>query len=112
MKIFLIMAMLLMGWGISYAHDGKHPVNSTMKKWFDSLRSGKGPCCSDADGTALSDVDWESRDGLYRVFVRGQWVDVPKDAVLMQPNLYGLTMVWLAPTMNIQIRCFIPGALI
>ena len=32
-----------------------------LKAWFDGLKSGKGPCCSDADGTAVSDVDWEIR---------------------------------------------------
>ena len=38
-----------------------------IKAWFDKLASGRGPCCSDADGTAVSDVDWESKDGHYRV---------------------------------------------
>ena len=36
--------------------DGRY-ANSPLKEWFDSLRSGKGPCCSDADGSAVSDVD-------------------------------------------------------
>jgi hypothetical protein len=38
--------------------------------------------CSDADGMSISDVDWTSHDGHYRVQVRGEWVDVPDDAVL------------------------------
>ncbi|MCP1742425.1 hypothetical protein ABIF65_002392 [Bradyrhizobium japonicum] len=42
-------------------------TNAELKAWFDGLRSGKGPCCSDADGSALSDTDWESKDGHYRV---------------------------------------------
>ena len=46
--------------------DGRY-ANSPLKQWFDSLKSGKGPCCSDADGYALSDVDWESGNGHYRV---------------------------------------------
>jgi hypothetical protein len=29
--------------------DGRY-ANSPLKGWFDSLHSGKGPCCSDADG--------------------------------------------------------------
>lgn len=32
-------------------------TNAELKAWFDSLRSGKGPCCSDADGSALQDSD-------------------------------------------------------
>jgi hypothetical protein len=46
-----------------------------LKGWFESLHSRKGPCCSDADGTALSDVDWEAKDGHYRVRIEGQWWD-------------------------------------
>ncbi len=38
-------------------------VNPDLKAWFESLKSGKGPCCSDADGTAISDADWESGNG-------------------------------------------------
>ena len=94
------------------AHDKNHPVNSSMKSWFDSLTSGKGPCCSDADGSALSDVDWETKGGHYRVRINGNWIDVPDDAVLKQPNLYGKTMVWPISTLGyITIRCFIPGVL-
>lgn len=97
--------------------DGRY-ANNPLHAWFDSLRSGRGPCCSDADGTALSDVDWESRDGHYRVRVPVapgskvvEWVDVPDDAVLTEPNRSGVTMVW--PTywgVGTGIRCFIVGA--
>jgi hypothetical protein len=34
--------------------DGRYAA-SPLRDWFDQLRSGKGPYCSDADGTALSD---------------------------------------------------------
>lgn len=97
--------------------DGRY-VNSPLKPWFDSLKSGKGPCCSDADGTALSDVDWDIVDGHYRVRIEGKWWPVPDDAVLTQPNLYGKTMVW--PNTHrglddilerVDIRCFIPGSM-
>jgi hypothetical protein len=57
--------------------DGRY-ANSPLKSWFASLRSDRGPCCSDADGYALSDVDWETKDGHYRV--RIQWFDVPPEA--------------------------------
>src|SRR5437773_12444582 len=39
------------------AHDPNRPE---LNSWFDHLASGYGTCCSNADGTALSDVDWES----------------------------------------------------
>jgi hypothetical protein len=97
--------------------DGRY-AGTPLHSWFDSLRSGKGPCCSDADGTALSDVDWESRDGHYRVRVpiaegsdKSEWVDVPEDAILTQPNLSGRTMVWpFYGYQGLTIRCFIVGA--
>lgn len=90
--------------------DGRY-AGSALKPWFDSLRSGNGPCCSDADGTALSDPDWESSGDHYRVMINGEWVDVPADALISVPNLYGQAMVW--PHWldgKPQIRCFIPGA--
>jgi hypothetical protein len=91
--------------------DGRY-ANSPLKQWFDSLRSGKGPCCSDADGSAVSDVDWESRDGHYRVRVEGEWVDVPEEAVITEPNRVGRTMVWpIRGYGGLTIRCFMPGSM-
>jgi len=89
--------------------DGRY-ANSPLKPWFDSLASGKGLCCSDADGTALSDVDWQSNDGHYRVWLDGAWHDVPDDAVIKVPNLAGRTMVWpMRGVVGLTIRCFMPG---
>lgn len=96
--------------------DGRYAA-SPLKPWFDSLKSGKGPCCSDADGSAISDADWESRDGRYRVRLEDQWWDVPDDAVITEPNRAGRTMVWpvyqraLDGLLKINIRCFIPGSM-
>ncbi|OKO85594.1 hypothetical protein [Bradyrhizobium sp. AS23.2] len=99
-------------------------TNAELKAWFDGLRSGKGPCCSDADGSALSDTDWESKDGHYRVrvprlgyVVDGQqqdfvWVDVPEEAVISEPNRVGRTMVWpIYGYTGVTIRCFMPGSM-
>jgi hypothetical protein len=106
----------------SHARDDGRYANSALKPWFDSLRSGKGPCCSDADGYALSDVDWQSAGGRYRVRIPRSnddadknvlvWVDVPEDAVITEPNRAGRTMVW--PIWGYQgptIRCFMPGSM-
>jgi hypothetical protein len=97
--------------------DGRY-ANSPLKEWFDSLRSGKGPCCSDADGTALSDVDWETKDGHYRVRIKDQWWDVPDEAVIKEPNRAGRTMVWPVIyysvanlPLRVEIRCFMPGTM-
>lgn len=99
--------------GSAMARDDGRYANSPLKSWFDSLRSGKGPCCSDADGSVVSDIDWESKDGHYRVRLWGQWIDVPDDAVITEPNRAGRTMVWpMWGTLGISIRCFLPGSMI
>jgi hypothetical protein len=91
--------------------DGRY-ANSPLKQWFDSLKSGKGPCCSDADGTAVSDVDWESSNGHFRVRIENEWVDVPDDAVITEPNRVGRTMVWpIRGYGGLTIRCFMPGSM-
>lgn len=108
------------------ARDRGQFVNTSteLKAWFDGLRSGKGPCCSDADGSAISDSDWESKDGHYRVriprlgyLIEGReqelvWVDVPEEAVISEPNRVGRTMVWpIYGYMGVTIRCFMPGSM-
>jgi hypothetical protein len=98
--------------GSAMARDDGRYANSPLKSWFDSLKSGKGPCCSDADGSAVSDVDWESKDGRYRVRLEGQWIDVPEDAVITEPNRVGRAMVWpIRGTLGTTIRCFMPGSM-
>jgi hypothetical protein len=100
--------------------DGSYR-SSPLHEWFDRLASRKGLCCSYADGHAVEDVDWEARDGHYRVRLPRDvdsedmiWVDVPDDAVITEPNRAGRTMVW--PVYNdfypdISIRCFMPGSM-
>jgi hypothetical protein len=107
----LIASAALFG-GSAVARDDGRYADSPLKSWFDSLRSAKGLCCSDADGSVVSDVDWESKDGHYRVRLDGQWIDVPDDAVITVPNLAGRTMVWpLKGASGISIRCFLPGSM-
>jgi len=110
--VVLLMLPLASGPGAARDPDGRY-ANSPLKQWFDSLKSGKGPCCSDADGYALSDVDWESGNGHYRVRIEGDWVDVPDEAVITEPNRAGRTMVWpIRGYGGLTIRCFMPGSMI
>jgi hypothetical protein len=113
-RIVGVMLLMVVASPPSYARDRGQFPNSTaeMKAWFDGLRSGKGPCCSDADGSAVSDVDWESHDGHYRVRIEGQWIDVPDEAVITEPNRVGRTMVWpIKGYMGMTVRCFMPGSM-
>jgi len=97
--------------GVSARDDGRY-ANEPLHAWFDQLASGKGLCCSFADGFSVQDVDWDTQDGRYRVRLHGEWIVVPENAVVTEPNRYGPAVVW--PYMDAegstQIRCFLPGA--
>ncbi len=109
----LLVASLVLWGGNALGRDDGRYANSPLKPWFDSLRSQLGPCCSDADGFAVADPDWESHNGRYRVRLDGQWIDVPDEAVITEPNRAGRTMVWPVKTaFGISIRCFMPGSMI
>jgi hypothetical protein len=94
------------------AHDNGQFTNSPLKAWFDTLASGKGLCCSFADGVSVENVDWDTQDGRYRVRLNGQWIVVPDEAVVTGPNRFGPAVVW--PYQDgagaTHIRCFMPGA--
>jgi hypothetical protein len=103
-------------WLVFGAASGHERTRPDLDGWFQGLKSEQGPCCSNADGTAVADVDWDVKDGHYRVRIDNKWIDVPDSAVLHQPNLFGPTMVWplrtwAAQNENIIIRCFIVGTL-
>jgi hypothetical protein len=95
--------------------------DSPLHDWFEHLASGKGLCCSFADGYVVEDADWQTTaDGKhYRVRVplsagsiQMNWVDVPDEAVITEPNRAGRTMVWpLYGYGGVSIRCFMPGSM-
>lgn len=126
-RVVTLALMLAVAWCVVSLVNGAHArdldgryAQSPLKQWFDGLRSGKGPCCSDADGSAVSDADWESRNGHYRVRIQNksvlgdpmEWFDVPDDAVITEPNRAGRTMVWpVYGYEGTKIRCFMPGSM-
>jgi hypothetical protein len=77
----------------------------------------------------LSEVDWETKGNRYRVrvpttpggFVRAmagatnvetEWVYVPDEAVIDEPNSADVTLVWpLYGPMGVSVRCFMPGTM-
>ena len=95
-----------------YARDDGRFANSPLKEWFDHLASRNGLCCAFADGVSLQDVDWDTQDGHYRVRIQGEWIVVPDDSVVTEPNRFGPAVVWPyhARDGTTRIRCFIPGA--
>lgn len=111
--VLLWLGSMLIAAQVQARDDGRY-ANSPLHAWFDQLASGKGLCCSFADGVSIADVDWDTdgAGGHYRVRLNGHWVDVPDAAVVTEPNRDGRAFVW--PYMdaegNRQIRCFLPGA--
>jgi hypothetical protein len=128
--------MLTMNLPSSNGHDAMHPE---LNPWFAKLRSKSGPCCDGSDALHLRDVEWTTQNkkeshyrvmvpktaDLYRSASNGQdmkkgdteWVDVPDDALVTEPNLDHSTLVWVWYSSGFQmtdqphIRCFMPGAL-
>jgi hypothetical protein len=113
------MKSLLLFLALVLVHDKSRP---DLDEWFKGLQSEKGMCCSYVDGQTVEDADWESHDGHYLVRLPREknggemiWVEVPDEAVIKEPNLYGRTVVWPLYNRGINhpfIRCFIVGTMI
>lgn len=101
----LILSIALESFGgltVQARDDGRY-VNEPQNAWFDQLASKKGLCCSFADGFSVQDIDWDTQDGHYRVHLYGEWILVPDDAVVTEPNKFGPSVVW--PYMDWRARC-------
>ena len=111
--IGILAASVLLGIGFAQARDDGRYAGSPMKPWFESLHNKVGvQCCAVADGMAVADVDWDTQNGHYRVRIDGQWVVVPDDRVVTQPNRTGRSMVWPQYIDGKPIvRCFMPGTM-
>ncbi len=66
-----------------------------------------------ADGSAISDADWESGNGHYRVRIDGCGSMCPTKPSSPSRTRVGRTMVW--PIRDgvggLYIRCFMPGSM-
>ena len=88
------------------ARDDGRFANSPLKPWFDRLASGKGLCCSFADGFSVQDVDWDTQDGHYRVRIYGQWFVVPDAAVVTEANrTHKFAVSCLGPARSTKRTC-------
>ncbi len=94
-------------------------ADDPLQPWFESLHNKFGLyCCSKADGHPLDEGEWDIKNNNYRIFVQGEWADVPDDAVILAPNKFGKAMVWLGNqgelgwglTLSSRILCFMPGS--
>jgi hypothetical protein len=69
-----VVVLLLLLTSSALARDDGRYANSPLKPWFDSLRSQKGFCCSEADGR---ETEYDIRESKYWVPVNGAWTQVP-----------------------------------
>jgi len=109
---FLIGFTLMLPWSCAKAHDDGRYAGDPLKGWFDKLTSGKGLCCSFADGRKIEDAEWGTENDHYWVTIDGKRYTVPPEAVITEPNKAGAAVVWPYQDMegNTQIRCFLPGS--
>jgi hypothetical protein len=112
----LILGVLLMLSIVGcFAHDHDKPE---LNGWYPTLKNQRGgPCCDGSDfhgenptATALDDVEWTNDSGHFKVLLEGKWLDVPPDAVVVQPNRDGRAIVWFGHANGEPfVRCFLPG---
>ena len=103
---FSLVYVIHTAWG----HDHNRPE---LDKWFQELRRPNGvSCCEGSEAKHVEDADWDSDNGHYKVRLDGQWVEVPDEAVVKEPNLAGPTLVWPRNINGtIYIMCFLPGSM-
>ena len=56
MVIFAAVALSVLTIGSAHAHDRDHPE---LNGWYETLHSGKGPCCDGSEAKRVDDADWE-----------------------------------------------------
>jgi hypothetical protein len=112
--LLIAMAILFLASSKASARDldGRY-AGSKLHDWFEGLSSQIGRCCSELDGSAVADPDWNMQGNHYRVRIAGHWLDVPDEAMITVPNLSGRAMVWAYiwddPKEEPTIRCFMAG---
>lgn len=92
----------------AHAHDHSRP---DLNEWLPTLHSkSKTWCCDGNDHDPID--DWETKNNRYRVKFRGEWYDVPEDAIVDGPNRSGDALLWMNKGyIGMSVRCFMPGSM-
>lgn len=104
----LIVLVLVLGTYAARAHDHNRPA---LNDWLKTLHSkNKAWCCNGDDTDTIE--DWDTKDNRYRVKFRGEWFDVPEDAIVEGPNKGGDALLWMNKGYSgFSVRCFMPGSM-
>lgn len=127
--IVATVVFMIITYGIAFGRElypGQYAqVDPAVRQWFRQQTVPGGPhkgfsCCSEADGTYAEEDIRADPDGSSHYWVRFEaygrpvdWMKVPDEAVITEPNRHGRAVVWFAAPNDgglPVIRCFIPGA--
>ena len=115
--IFGVVVVLLALVAYAWPQGEDHKLTE-RQKFFQGLMNKKTGtrCCNNFNGHPPEAV-WDIDGNHYKVMIEGQWVDVPDDALIDKPNLYGGAVVWYWTSTDVKgektfhIRCFLPGTM-
>ncbi len=118
------------------AHDWTHRdfARNTIqqREWLQKQRRPftKLSCCNEADGEQVDEEIRYDDKGIGRYWIqskhtRGQWMLVPEEAIIREPNMHGRPVAWFRwvshdgsfaavprPDMTPTIFCYAPGPLL
>jgi hypothetical protein len=114
----IALLMLVASPGMARDNGQFAQIDPETRQWFRSQRSPKtgAICCNEADGvyaeeTVRSDQYWTRFPES-----KGQWMQVPDDVVIKDPNRHGAPVVWWYYEMDpengrrvLKIRCYAVG---
>ena len=97
-------------------------LSPEVRKWFRNQSSPKTGinCCSEADGNFVEeDIRYDDK-GSGHYWIRfdkteGEWMEVPDDVVIRDPNRNGAPVVWwyyesgMHFKQMLRFRCYAPG---
>src|SRR5258708_22909727 len=119
MKLFRIALLVLVASPVIARDNGQYAqVDPKVREWFRNQLSPKtgGNCCNEADGVyAEEDVRGEH---YWTRFPQsnGEWMQVPDDVVIKDPNRNGAPVVWwyfernpVSRERELKIRCYAVG---
>lgn len=117
LSVFFTAAVLATIWLPARAHSPNQflLMGEPNEEWLRGLKNNSGVlCCDGKDGV---DVQYDTKDGAYRVWLYNAFWVVPNDKVITEPNRLGMAQVWYSTSWGSDgvpkpfIRCFIPGSL-
>jgi hypothetical protein len=119
MKLFCIALLVLVASPVIARDNGQYAqVDPKIRQWFRNQLSPKtgGNCCNEADGVyAEEDIRGEH---YWTRFPQsnGEWMQVPDDVVIKDPNRNGAPVVWwyfernpVSRERELKIRCYAVG---